>query len=208
MVAEASKPALSIRRKQERIPILTRIKVRNLYLNQDLPYRDIAHQCGLTEQQVGKVVIAEGLSGLRRKRKQDLISKSDARAHEQITEVAEAIASEGDEITLGALAKAKECVANGGKDAPKDFQAWTGGIRNLVTVARACRGLDSAQQQAAQGGNVSVFVLRCGDLEAKQPKAQRNITPDTTQHALPIAYKSQSVPAGKSENGMVELPLG
>lgn len=174
MVADATAP-VSLKRKQERIPILTRVKVRNLYLYQDLPYRDIAQQCGITEQQVGKVVIAEGLSGMRRKRKQDLIRKSDARTQDEADEVAQAIAAQGDEISLGALEKAKNCIEVGGEYAAKDFQAWTAGLRNVVTVSRLCRGQD--QQQQATGASVNVFVLRCGDMDSK--RKERAVTAES-----------------------------
>ena len=45
--------------------------------------------------------------------------------------------------------------------APKDFQAWTGGISNLVKASRAVRGLDrSGLESVGERPSVSVFLVR------------------------------------------------
>lgn len=178
MVAVAEAPlsaSVVLKRKQDRIPLLTRVKVRNLYLNQELPYREIAIHAGITEGQVDTVIKGDGLAQLRKRRKLELIAKADARTDAKTSQVAEAIADEGDEIALGSLGKAKECIANGGKDAAKDFQSWTAGLRNVVTVSRLCRGQD--QQQQATGASVNVFVLRCGDMDSK--RKERAVTAES-----------------------------
>ena len=153
------------------IPVLTRIKVRNLYLSQSLTHREIAVQVGLEERAVGKLISADGLPALKAKRTAKLVNSSDARTEKQLTEVEHTLADEAEEIALAGLGKARDAVQRSDRDAARDFQAYTGGVKNLVGVAKLIRSIDGVNTQE-HGIGVSVFMLRCGDA-----KTERNVTP-------------------------------
>lgn len=148
------------------IPLQTRLRVRNLYLGQHLPYKEIAVQVGLTVGQVEGIVIRDKLPAIKRSRKQKLTEKTDARVDAAFREFEDQAAREAEEISLGALAKARGEVESGGEFAPKNFQAWTQGISNLVKVSRTMRGLDQPQAQAGAGTTNIALQLFCvqGDL--------------------------------------------
>lgn len=165
--ANAKKPAPKLT-----IPLLTKLKVRNLYLSQGLGPQAIAKITGLTEKQAGNIIVREGLAKLRASAKSAIEARSDARTQEQVSEVIEAIARESEEIALSGIARAREATESRSEFAAKDFQSWTGGVRNLVNIARQARGLDS-ERSAGQGATLNVFV---GRFETVGDKAPKNVT--------------------------------
>jgi hypothetical protein len=183
MVAEIAPPVTTPIRKKQANPVplglQLRLRVRGLYLNQGLCPSEIAAKVGLQRAQVANLVVREGWTKVRKEAQRRIEKRADERMKAEADQVADAIASDCEEIALRSLENARDRAENPlQKDAAKDFQAWTGGVRNLVTVARACRGMDQAPQSAA-GSSVNVFVLRCGDLEKsrKSERIEQNVTP-------------------------------
>lgn len=80
----------------------------------------------------------------------------------------EAMASVSEQHAMQALIhNVPASLARDDKEAARDFQAFTGGVRNLVQTAKLCRevGSDGA---AAHSANLNVFILRVGEqVQAK-----------------------------------------
>ena len=163
MVADAqpeAKPGKKPNAKPLPIPIGTRLKARNLYLIQCLPYAEIAEKTGLSVSSVGQLAFREGWTKLRKQRASELTTKADARANRDIDAINDAIASECEEIALKGLDRAKKASESDDEFAARNFQSWTGGVSNLVKVQRAARGLDSRETGAPGNGNsLQLFFL-------------------------------------------------
>ena len=84
-------------------------------------------------------------------------------------EVSEAIAQETVDVTLSGVGRAREAVESRSEFAARDFQSWTGGIRNLVQVAKLLRE-PTADMNGSVQAQLNVFILRVGD-QAKQVSA-------------------------------------
>jgi hypothetical protein len=104
----------------------------------------------------------------------------------EIDEVSEAIATESEEIAMSGLKRSRESAESREKDAAKDFQAWTGGARNLVNIARACRGLDARNGNGDAAASITnIFAVGSLSFGAKPDAAPahahasepRNVTP-------------------------------
>jgi hypothetical protein len=170
MVATNDEPTKS-RRPRTHIPLPTRLKARNLYLTQGLSFKEIGEKTGLDASQIRSLVDREGWPRLKSGAKSKITAKHDARASEMVSEVVEAMASESEEIALSGLQRARQAVESQEAYAAKDFQSWTGGLRNLVQVARELRGFDSEQSRGS-GATLNVFVGRfetVSDKPAEKP---------------------------------------
>lgn len=153
MVAKAAEP-----RSKPQIPLQTRLKVRNLYLYQGLGHKEIAAKVGLTTRQCQTLVQRHKLTDLKRSINGKAVQAHNARVDADVAEIVDAVASESEEIALAGLQRAREATTSASEYAAKDFQSWTGGVRNLVNVARQARGLDT--ERSAQGTTLNVFVGR------------------------------------------------
>ena len=162
---------VAVKRTGVPIPLLTRLKVRNLYLGAGLPHAQIAEQTGLTVPAVQQLVSREGLPKIRAERAAALTKATNDRVEKQLSEAEASIADTAEELALRGLNKVREAVDRGDRDAARDFQAYTGGVKNLVGVAKLIRSIDGVNTQE-HGIGVSVFMLRCGDA-----KTERNVTP-------------------------------
>lgn len=187
MVADVSPPRL---KSSVRIPLPVKLKARSLYLIHGLPYREIAAQTGLTPQSVRSIACREGWTQSKAATKAALIARADTHARETIDEVSAAIAADCDEIALSATGKAKTTLAREDEDAARDFQSITGGLRNVVQVARMCRGLDA--KDGERGGTTNIFAVgsinfavRADSIRAKDEPV--NVTPATTPSVTPAA---------------------
>jgi hypothetical protein len=155
--------------KQARLDVATRLKVRNLYLVQNLSYNEIAAQTGLSYNTVNSFVRRTRLADARKQIEAQSLKRHDARTHAFVDATAEAIAAQSEEIALGGLNRARDSVVSGSEYAAKDFQAWTGGVRNLVQVSRIARGEDNSNGSGSTSLTVNAYVVRC---EAAQPKPE------------------------------------
>lgn len=175
MVAQAEKPKL---RQRYVLDIATRTKIRNAYLYRNVTNEEIAKQTGAPIWVVQGFIYRSKLPAEKRERENRLIKAHDARADAKVTQICEAIADESEEIALNGLQRARESTEARHEDAAKEFQAWTGGVSNLVRASRAARGLES-KQESPGGANVNVFLVRGETLE----RPMVNVTPDPIQLA-------------------------
>lgn len=162
------------------IPLLTRMQVKNLYLSLSLSHRDIALQTGLSEKSVGQLISRDGLPKLKAERLSKLSQAVDARVEKQLSEAEASIADTAEELALRGLNKVREAVQRSDRDAARDFQAYTGGVKNLVGVAKLIRSIDGVNTQE-HGIGVSVYMLRCGDSSAR---SEKNITPPSVYDGI------------------------
>lgn len=173
MAAKSLTPAKKGGRKPgtDEFPLLVRLKARNLYLMQGMSHEVIAKATGLTVRQSETLASREGWAKLRKGRKLRLLASQDARASAQITEALEAIADVSEQHAVQGLDRVGQALESKGKFAARDFQSWTGGVRNLVQTAKICREVGAGDGSA--GAQINVFVgafPRAGDAarEAKQ----------------------------------------
>ncbi len=152
MVASNVEAPSAKRRQGERgpeVPILSRLQARNLYLNECLPYRTISERTGIPTVTLMRMASKEGWTAVRRAQKERLIAKQDARGNEMRDQVVDAIASASEQYAIRGLQRVGEALERTDRDAAKDFQALTAGVKNLATTARAMRepvGAGSSEQ--------------------------------------------------------------
>lgn len=149
-------------------PIELALKVKNLYLYQERGHADIAAQCGLTVKQVSNLIYREGWSKLKEERRRKIEESHDERATQSQLAVVEAIASQAEEIALSGLNRAREAVGQSGPDAAKNFQSWTGGIKNLVGAMKLVRGGSAAGMES--GPTMNLFFMAPGKAGPADPK--------------------------------------
>ncbi len=177
-------PAKATRKGQ--IPLLTRLKARNLYLTQGLPYKAISAETGLPEETLQQLAHREGWTEQRRQTKRRLMKNADARMEAQQSEAMEAIAALSEQHVVKSMERIGEALERTDQFAARDFQSFTGGARNLVSIMKEIR---QPEQQSVDGSRgLSVFVVRVG--EAAQPKQERNVTANT---AAALALSSAAV---------------
>jgi hypothetical protein len=169
-----------------RIPVLARVKARNMYLVQGLDYKSISESTGLDIRCLYNLAKREGWTERRKEQRLKLETTTDARIKAFEDQVSEAIAQETVDVTLSGVGRAREAVESRGEFAARDFQSWTGGIRNLVQVAKLLRE-PSANMDGSVQAQLNVFILRVGDqgsvtrgTNLQQPE-QKNVTPTGTQ---------------------------
>ena len=161
MVAEAQKPLK--RRLGQRgmeIPVYTRAKARNMYLQQCLPYAAISEATGLSVTSLMQLACREGWTELKRQQKKRLLQKADERGEAMQNEVAESIASRSEQYALRTLDRVGGSLERDDPLAARDAQSYTGALKNLVSVVRDIR---APQQQQQQGSTLNMFILRVGD---------------------------------------------
>jgi len=147
------------------IPILVRLKARNLYLVQGLGHREIARQTGLTLQACQKLASREKWTALRRDQKLSLLAKQDASMSEKCSETLEAIASVSEQHAMRGLERVGEALESKGEFAARDFQSYTGGVKNLVSIMREIR---APQENTPSNAGLNVFVIRVSDEQVQQ----------------------------------------
>ncbi len=139
------------------ISVLAKIKARNLYLNQGLAVPSVAKECGLSESTVRNWVKVGKWAVERKTVYSRLLSKQDAQREETGNAVIQAIASEAEEHALSAMANVKQALVREDKDAAKDFQAYTAGVKNLASTARMLREPLSSGSGEGSTVNLNLF---------------------------------------------------
>ncbi len=155
-------------------PLLLRLKARNLYLVQGLGHKEIGAQIGISEHASQQLAFREGWTELRKKSKRDLLSKQDARMAAAQSEALDAIASVSEQHAIKGLERVGEALEARGEFAARDFQSFTSGVKNLVSIMREIRTPDA--QQTPGSSQLNVFVMRVGDVVKP---TERNVTPNT-----------------------------
>ncbi len=193
MVAEAE--ATSVRRKTRKpglsIPLFTRIRAQNLYVNQLASASVVGAACGLTPKQVYDLADREGWAKLRNETKRRATEDVNARTQANIDELVEHVAADTAELSLGTLAKAKRTLERDDEFAAKDLQAYSVAAKNFVGLYRQAKQLD-VSQDAGQGAQINVMFV--GQLPRSAACNTVNVTPVTEQAAI-------DVPAAPSGSG-------
>ena len=166
-----------LRARSAAVPLMTELKVKNLYLVQALSYSQIATATGLAPWQVNGLIQRRKWAQERKRREERLRARADARTEEQLDSVQDAIASECEEIVFNGLVRAREATQSDSVYAAKDFQAWAGGVRSLAQVARSARGMDNADTKPT--GQVNVFLTR-GERVERDLKPVVELNPPST----------------------------
>ncbi len=201
MVAEAAaKP--SVRRKTRKpslsIPLLTRIKAQNLYVNQLAAASVVGAACGLSPKQVYDLADREGWTKLRNETKRRASESVQARTQATIDELVEHVAADTAELSLGTLAKAKATLLRDDENAAKDLQAYSVASKNFVGLYRQAKQLDA--QQACEGAS-QINVMFVGQLpRSSAERTTINVTPaqqqqDSAAKSVPSAPLHDAPPA-------------
>jgi len=156
------------------IPISVKVKARNLYLHQALPFKAIGDALGLTVPQLNRLSHRERWPVIKRANKARLTKAADAQDSRIQTEVLEAIASIAEEHALSGLQKVGATLQRSDRDAAKDFQAYTSGVKNLTGVAMAIRKPELAAGD--QSGSVSFNVFFAAPGAEKASEAPKQVT--------------------------------
>lgn len=167
MVAEKSgspgKPPIA---RKVVLNVMHKAQIRNFYLVLGLTYEEIAKRTGLTSGIVGNYISRAKLPAVKRENEKRINERQDARTEAQLDEISEAIASQSEEIALGGLTRAREEIESRDEFASKNFQSWTGGVRNLAQVAKLIRGQSDGQPAGAV--NLAVFLVRADRAERSE----------------------------------------
>lgn len=183
MVAAAEKPLVAQKpskpTRKGAIPLLTRMLARNLYLTQGLPYKAISAETGLPVPTLEQLSHREGWVDLRRQAKARLLKNAEARTQALEAEMLESVVGLAGQHALQGLNRTGEALERTDRDAARDFQSYTSGVKNLVSIMRDIRQPQS--DGASEGARLNVFVLRVGDqVKAKDAAtSERNVTPNT-----------------------------
>lgn len=151
------------------IPLLMRIKARNLYLMQNLGWDAIGKQCGYSPKALAHLAHREKWTEEKRQRKAALLKSADARMNSMQSEVVEAIASLSEQHAIRALDKTGEALERGDPNAAKDAQAYSSTAKNLVSIARESRNPSSTESGQASG-SINLFFLPTNLPAAKTEK--------------------------------------
>lgn len=150
------------------IPQPSIVQAKALYVVKGLSPRNIAPKVGLTAKQVQNLVSRYGWTPEREERIKRYEAKSMATTSDENTAFLESMASQSEEIAEDAMRMARREANSRGKFAPKNLQASTQSVKNLVDVYFKARRIDSSS-----GGN----TLNIGSLFVNTSPIPRTETP-------------------------------
>lgn len=174
-------------------PLPLKLKVRSLYIIQQLSSAEIGAQVGLTRKQVQDLVKREGWIAVKRRAKASFIAKHDAQACEQVAEIHDSFAVKTEELSMAVLGKMDKRMPDEDENVARDLQAFSATAKNLIGVARQIRGMDLQRDNERSNGATIVFVQleRVGASTAKrlpEPAAREvteiNVTPVASEVAV------------------------
>lgn len=169
----------------EEFPMLTRLKARNLYLIQGVSHETIAKATGLTVRQSETLASREGWAKLRKDRKQRLLASQDAHDATNSNEAIEAIGALSEQLAVRGLERVGESVERKGKFAARDFQSWSGGVRNLVGVIRDIRR--PTADFVSDRAHVNLFFFGAPNVASAANLAGSATAPAPGDDAKPVA---------------------
>ncbi len=180
----------------DRIPLLTRLKARSLYITQQLGITAIADQTGLTVSQVRGLVAREGWVNVKKRARNVAEAKSLARTQANIEEVVEAVAIDTEELALGTLGAAKDVLRDKSGDFwAKDLQSLSQAAKNFVGLARQARGLANDADTSNGKANTSVIFVSLERVTKSEPKrVVEETSTRRTEHVLPLDATSEVSP--------------
>lgn len=187
--------------KGDRIPLPMKLQARSLYLIHGKQPKEIAEIIGLTAKQLAKLAFREGWTQQRKRiaraKEENLI----AREGEAIAEVQEKAAVEAETMIFRTYSRVDESLRRDDINAARDFRAYTGGLRDLVTIARTCRGLDAQPGKLAPSGGPSINMFFFGG-QLGESVACRPVDADCSVRN--VTHTAES--AGDGQGAARELP--
>ncbi len=170
MVAETEE--MPVRRINSSVDMRTLAMVRTLYLVQGHSPKQIeALGLGVTRQQVSQWANRYEWASQVRDARSTVDRVSRERTQNAVQEVANAIATESEELCFSALNQTRMGLVEGGLNGAKQAQAASSTLRNLAGVAKLLRDTGSADSDN-KSTNLNVFILRAGD-NAKMAEPKR-----------------------------------
>ncbi len=88
-------------------------------------------------------------------------------------QIIEAIAELSEQHAIRGLQKAGEALERNDRDAARDFQSYTAGVKNVVSVAKAVRETGS---DLSEGGVRELNLFFFGMAQSAQPKEVKQVT--------------------------------
>lgn len=172
-----TKLAKADRGKFSPIPLLTKLKARNLYLIQNASHKEIAEQTGLTKHACEQLAYREGWVEVRREKTKRMVEKHDARMANAASEVLDSVVGGCEELAVSGLNRVRESLDDKSDFAARNFQSWTGGVKNLVSIMREIR---APSETTPTNAGLVAFVIRVGDDATPAAKSEVNVTPANT----------------------------
>lgn len=124
--------------------VVTRLKVRSMYLLQGLQTTEIAEELGLQRSQVQNLISRQKWAQKRKKVAESLEAKAIARTQREVEEIVETVAVKTEELAVRSLDAASEILDDKAGDYwAKDLQSVSQAAKNFVGLARQARGLVS-----------------------------------------------------------------
>jgi hypothetical protein len=185
MIATVETPAVKPRKLDFGRGAMTpdqKIQARTLYLVGNLGPKEISKKLGVPFRSVELLVSRAGWSKLRNANWAKAEAAIVAKVEADVAEVTQRIAVESEELTVGSLRVLRASIDAGNA---KDMQMASGAARNLVDIARKCRGLDNNRlDQAAGNGsaNVNLFFIN----HPQHTKPELNVTPKAEKPAITV----------------------
>lgn len=146
---------------QQAIPLPTKLRIRSLYVIQQLSYRDIADQTGLPVRAVQNLVYREKWTPVRQRIRSSAQAKADERTRERVSaevcELAESVAIQTADLAVATLTKSRATLDRDDVNAARDLQAYSQSAKNFYGVYRQVRELDQARD-IERNGSTLVFV--------------------------------------------------
>jgi len=181
MVAESEKAPKQITLTERRIagnqeiPLMVRLQARNLYLNGGMSWEEIGIKCNWNAKSLATIACKYGWVAEKRRRASLLEKKLNARLEAETNQAIEAIAEHAEQHALGVMHRVGESIANGNA---RDFQAYTAGVRNLATTAKALR---ETNQSAMPTSQVSFNLFMVGAAAPAAQSEPKQVTPIPVQ---------------------------
>lgn len=159
---------------RRKVDMVTRMKIRSLYLYNGLDPKEIAEQTQIPVAAIHKLVGNAGWSAQRSRLKREIQAKADARSAAEVEGIVEAVAIKSEEMGLRSLDEAGDILdAKVRSDFwAKDLQSVSQAAKNFIGLARQARGLDTSENQA--GNTQSILFV---SLERVRPREEKTVEP-------------------------------
>lgn len=155
---------------RQTIPLPVKLKIRSLYIIQQLSPAEIGEKMGMTRQQVQGLCYREKWQRVKQRAKISFQQQADARAKEEVSEIHDAFALKTEELAMGSLEKASRRMPDEDVNAARDLQALSQTAKNFIGIARQIRGMDSDKR--SERGDVNITFIgtleRVGDSAPKR----------------------------------------
>ncbi len=195
MVATVESPAIAPSRPRQysysggKLSAEQKLRIRTLYLSHNLGPKEISDQLKCDYRATRAIISTAGWAKLRGKRWEKAEAEVNNVVEKDLAEVSQQIIVNSEELTHGSLELLRQSLAPDSPemaalplekrlkfmaDRAKTAQMASGAARNLVDIARRCRGLDNkVEQSTGTITNVNLFMIKGTDRQEK------NVTPSS-----------------------------